>query len=286
MSDELASNLRELAQGAETPPPVPGAEIRLRAVRRRRRRRTAVTVTGACAAAGLALVVTLNLVGGGHETRPSPAASPTAAPTPPPSTPAAPDATVDLARRVLTVAGRELPISSGTVRYPTPTGRMTVVTKEEAKAVSALEGKYVTKMLYVIGLRAYDGKTNFIAALTAEEKAPGNYEATNGWIGLRRADAQWLYEELMPGAVVEIAGSAVDPSTGTDVVPSVAADSALPGGVGGTSASSGRIVDSPVPSEPSEPSVATEASMATVASEPSMATVRPEPTATAAVPAG
>lgn len=243
MSDELASNLRELAQEAETLPPVSGAEIRLRAVRRRRRRRTAVTVAGACAAASLALVVALNLIGGDREDRPAPAASPTA----PPSTPAAPDATVDLARRVLTVAGRELPISSGVARSPTATGRVTVVAKEEAKGVPVFEGKYTQKVAWLIVFRAADGTTNYIRALTEDEKAPGNYDVTDGWIGLRLADAKWLYGELAPGAVIEITGAAVTPSAATGMAPSATDGSVLPGGVGGTAASPGATVGTPVP---------------------------------------
>jgi hypothetical protein len=257
VSDELASGLRELAQDAETLPSVSGAEIRLRAVRRRRRRFrwTAVTVAGACAAASLALVMALNLTGGDREDRPSPAASPTAPPSTP--SPAAPDATVDLSRRMLTVAGRELPISSGSVRYPTATGRMTVVTKDSVRALSLFAGKYMEKVAWVIGLRAADGTTNFVGTLTGEEKAPGNYDVTTGWIGLRRADAVWLYKELAPGAVVEIR-RATTPTPAADLSPSATEGTVLPGGTGGTggaAAHPGRTAATPVPSLPTAPSV-------------------------------
>jgi hypothetical protein len=100
VSDDLTSGLRELAAEGEALPALSGAEIRGRAVRRRRRRRTAVAVAvasaSASASATLALVVVVNL-GGGTEQRPAPAASPTGTP----SLPAAPDATVDLSRRVV-----------------------------------------------------------------------------------------------------------------------------------------------------------------------------------------
>ncbi|MDU8995874.1 L,D-transpeptidase [Streptomyces mirabilis] len=257
MSDELASGLRELAQDAETPPSVSGAEIRLRAVRRRRRRFrwTAVTVAGACAAASLALVVALNLTGGDREDRPSPAASPTAPPSTP--SPAAPDATVDLSRRMLTVAGRDLPISSGSVRYPTATGRMMVVTKDSVRTLSLFAGKDLQKVAWVIGLRAADGTTNFVGTLTSDEKAPGNYDVTTGWIGLRRADAVWLYKQLEPGAVIEIRGAAT-PTPATDLSPSATEGTVLPGGTGGTGGAAtypGRTADTPTPSVPTEPSV-------------------------------
>ncbi|MFC9634057.1 L,D-transpeptidase [Streptomyces mirabilis] len=259
MSDELTSGLRELAQDAETPPSVSGAEIRLRAVRRRRRRFrwTAVTVAGACAAASLALVVALNLTGDDREDRPSPAASPTAPPSTP--SPAAPDATVDLSRRMLTVAGRDLPISSGSVRYPTATGRMMVVTKDSVRTLSLFAGKDLQKVAWVIGLRAADGTTNFVGTLTSDEKAPGNYDVTTGWIGLRHADAVWLYKQLEPGAVIEIRG-ATTPTPATDLPPSATEGTVLPGGTGGTGGAAtypgpGGTADAPTPSVPTEPSV-------------------------------
>jgi hypothetical protein len=252
VSDELASGLRELAQGAETPPSVSGAEIRQRSVRRRRRRRTAVTVAGACAAASLALVVVLNLTGGDREDRPSPAASPTAPPSS--SSPAAPDATVDLSRRMLTAAGRELPISSGSVRYPTAGGRMMVVSKDSVKALSLFAGKYMEKVAWVIGLRAADGTTNFVGTLTGDEKAPGHYDVTTGWIGLRRADAVWLYKQLEPGAVIEIRG-ATTPTPAVDLSPSATEGTVLPGGTGGAATSPGRTAGTPVPSVSTAPSV-------------------------------
>lgn len=210
MSDELTSQLKELAQDGETPPPVPGAQIRLRAVRRRRRRRTAAAVAGACAATALALVLALNLGGGDSTDRHQP---PATRPTATPTTPAAPDATVDLSRRVLTAAGRTLPISSGTEQLPTPTGRMKVTAKEAAKVVPASnvgiqDNAYTVKLPWVLELVATDrSATTFIGALTYDEKAPGAYDRTDGWIGLRPTDAKWLYEQLRLGAVVDIEGA-------------------------------------------------------------------------------
>jgi lipoprotein-anchoring transpeptidase ErfK/SrfK len=210
VSDELTSQLKELAQKGETPPPVPGAQIRLRAVRRRRRRRTAAAVAGACAATALALVHALNLGGGDSTDRHQP---PATRPTGTPTTPAAPDATVDLSRRVLTAAGRTLPISSGTEPLPTPTGRMKVTAKEAAKVVPASNvgvqnDAYTVKLPWVIELASTDGSaTTFIGALTYDEKAPGAYDRTDGWIGLRPKDAKWLYGQLRLGAVVDIEGA-------------------------------------------------------------------------------
>ncbi len=131
MSDELTVRLRELAGTAEVPPPGSGAEVRATAGRRRRRRRTSAAVAGGCAAAGLAAVLTLNVASHGTEQRPSTAASPL------PSASAAPDATVDLSRRVLTFDGRELPISAGKDSTPTPTGLMNVTRKADVMRFSS-----------------------------------------------------------------------------------------------------------------------------------------------------
>ena len=226
MSDELTSELtaelRELAAAGETPPSLSGAEIRGRAVRRRRNRRTAGTVAGASAAAALALVVALNLgVGGGTDRNPSPAGSPTGTP----SIPATADATVNLSRRLLTVEGRALPVSTGATKTPTPTGRMTVSTKVSSTMMPSdviVDPAYDLKVSWFIELRASDGTTNYIAAISYDEKAPGAYDRTSGWIGLRTTDAKWLYGQLAVGSVVDIEGTAPAATPDLSTTPSAA----------------------------------------------------------------
>lgn len=246
MSDELTVRLRELAGTAEAPPPGSGAEVRATAGRRRRRRRRrSAAVVGGCAAAGLAAVLTLNVASHGTEGHPSTAASPV------PSATAGPDATVDLSRHVLTFAGRELPISAGTARNPTPTGLMTVTGKDSTVVFTGdtvgFDSGYDLKMAWVVTLSPVeasapgeDGASRTgeatalspaaggpirIAAIAHNEKAPGNQDTTTGWIGLRTTDARWLYERLPEGAVVDIrdAGAApsraATPSTAGDQVP-------------------------------------------------------------------
>ncbi|MEW2401752.1 L,D-transpeptidase [Streptomyces sp. NPDC046862] len=225
MSDELTRELtlglRELAEGAEAPPPGPGAEVRRAAVRRRRRRRTTAAVAGASVTAALAVLLAVHLTGGGTEERPAPAANPTS--TPSTSTPAAPDATVDLSRRVLVIGEREVPISSGAEEAPTPTGRMTVTGKVRAKAETGadvgFEDSYAVKIPWMTELRAPDGSTTFIGAMTYDEKAPGAYDRTSGWIGLRDGDAQLVYKLLAEGAVVEVTGTAPTPTSTTTPSP-------------------------------------------------------------------
>ncbi|MFS8200321.1 L,D-transpeptidase [Streptomyces sp. CWNU-52B] len=209
---ELASGLRELAQAHESPVTVPGTEIRRRAVRRRRRRRTASLATVSTAGAGaLALVLTLAFTGG-EGSRPTPPAAGYGARTPSVSAVPSPKpvaATVDLGRRELVAEGRRVPISSGTIKSPTPTGLMTVIAKYKAATVpgeSAGWSEYDVKATWVMRLRGPDHRTNYLLALNWDEKAPGNYDITGGAIGLRRVDAMWLYEALRPGAVVRVVG--------------------------------------------------------------------------------
>ncbi|MCX4907303.1 L,D-transpeptidase [Streptomyces sp. NBC_00878] len=218
VGSELAISLRELAHDHEMPVPVPGAEIRRRAVRRRRRRQASFAAVGASAATALALVLTVALTGGREPRTTSPAASyagPTASASAPPSAakagPAEVAATVDLGRREMTVEGRTLAISSGSPKSPTPTGLMTVTEKYEAAMVPAAEAGwngYDVKAPWVMTLRTPDNRTNYLLALTWDEKAPGNYDITGGAIGLRYDEAMWLYKVLKPGSRVDVVGAA------------------------------------------------------------------------------
>ncbi|MFF6781122.1 L,D-transpeptidase family protein [Streptomyces sp. NPDC012510] len=261
MSDELAIRLRELAEIAEVPAPAFGAEVRATAGRRRRRRRTAAVVAGGCAAAALASFVTLSVTSHGTEQSRSPAATAV-----PEATLAAPDATVDLSRRVLTVGGRVLPVSFVTAETPTPTGLMTVTAKRSAERVTGETAgpgdTYEAKVRWLLelspvepsaagggadvgdrneGSEVSDGRDAaadtgattapsepgtapsdpgtqpalpgalFIAALPTDEEDPGASDVIPGWIGLRPADAQWLYDRLAEGATVEIRTAAATP---------------------------------------------------------------------------
>ena len=206
----LAVGLHESARVHEIPLPVPGAEIRHRAVRRRRRRHVWLAAVGAGAVATMSLVLT-TAVTGGKAGRSTPPAVAYAAPQPLPDPIGRATATVNLSRRELTVAGRILPISSGTAKAPTPTGRMTVTAKYKVRVLSADSagsGQYGVKTPWVIQLRTPQNRTNYIVAFTLDEKAPGNYDSTTGWIGLRRTDAEWLYRRLDRGAVVAVVGAA------------------------------------------------------------------------------
>ncbi|KUJ37906.1 L,D-transpeptidase [Streptomyces sp. NPDC093228] len=217
MSDDLTAGLRALAESGQAPPPVPGAEIRRRAGVRRHRRRTAAAIAGASAAAALGVVALLGFTGADTPpSRTSPASMPTSAP----SAQAGPAATVDLSRRTLTIGRRQLPVSAGTVRAQTPTGRMTVTALANLKTVPGkdvgLKGAYRAKVRWVVELRGVDGTTTYLGGLVYNAKAPGHYDVTSGWIGLDLVNAKWLHGHLRVGDVVEIeaGGSSPDPLRG------------------------------------------------------------------------
>ncbi|MEV7191802.1 L,D-transpeptidase [Streptomyces sp. NPDC093510] len=203
MSDDLNSALRDLAADHQTPAPVAGAEIRRRAAQRRRRRRTAYA-GAALATAAVAVTVTAGLLtGSGSDDerphRPAPVAT---------DGPRRPAATVDLSQHRMTVGTRELPVSAGTARHPTPTGRMTVVATHRVKRMAAgdvgLGGEYDLKLPWVVELRTPDGDTTYAGAMTYDEKAPGSRNITRGWLGLRTDDARWLHGRLAPGDVITV----------------------------------------------------------------------------------
>ncbi|GAA2633888.1 L,D-transpeptidase [Streptomyces vastus] len=231
---KLARALHEWADDHESPPPVPGAEIRRRAVRRRRRRHASLATVGASAVAAVSVVLSMAFVGGkeGHS---RPPAATLKAPGPSSVAGSVPAATVNLSRRELVVGGRVLPISAGAAKTPTPTGRMTVTGKYKAAVLPTdtlgLGRRYETKAPWVIRMRTPQNRTNYIVAFTLDEKAPGNYDSTTGWIGLRRGDAEWLYRRLDPGAVVAVVGAAPTP---TSTTPAPAAPTAVWTGPAGT----------------------------------------------------
>ncbi|QDQ11831.1 L,D-transpeptidase [Streptomyces spectabilis] len=199
---ELSASLRSLAGSGAAPAPMAGAQVRRRAVTRRRRRHAALAGGAAVAVAALAFGLT-SALDGGSDARPAPPAAPS-------TRSAAPAATVDLGTRTLTLDGRRVPVSSGSTSHPTRTGRMTVVAKHRVKRLTSesvgLGDEYDVKLPWVVELRGPDGRANFILAMTYAEGAPGVRDSTRGAIGLRSADARWVYGRLSPGAVVAVRG--------------------------------------------------------------------------------
>ncbi|MGW0825072.1 L,D-transpeptidase [Streptomyces sp. NPDC002845] len=211
---DLIWELREVAASAEAPPPGSGAEVRAVAVFRRRRRRTTAAAAGASTAAALAVILAVNVSDTGtperHHRHPAAHATSTASPQR-----GTADATVVLSRRALVVDGRTFPVSPGASRTPTPTGRMTVTGRKQLLRVPGQElgfgAAYAMKVRWALKLTAPDGTTTYIAALTNNQKAPGDDESKAAWIGLRKADARWVYKRLRTGAVVNVQGVAPTP---------------------------------------------------------------------------
>jgi lipoprotein-anchoring transpeptidase ErfK/SrfK len=226
VSDDLTTGLRRLAEAGQRLPTASGADIRRLAQSRRRHRRTAAAVAGTAAAVAVALTLVLNLGGPDAGRTSTPAVGPTSAPPAPrqtrtaissPTQRAAADVTVDLSARYLVAGGRKLPITSGLAKTPTPTGRMTVTSMADVKEVGGAVGVGGSigsyKLPWVIGLRAQGGATTFLAAMPYDQKAPGSYDTTSGWIGLRPSDAKWLYGRLRIGAVVDVvSATAAEPA--------------------------------------------------------------------------
>ncbi|QHA08045.1 L,D-transpeptidase family protein [Streptomyces broussonetiae] len=208
MSDDLTTALRELAESVEQSPQFSGADIRQLAQRRGRRRRTIAALGGTAAVASLGLALVLGPGGPGPGRQDMPATQPTSTLTRRP----APDAEVALSSRLLVAGGRRMPVSSGLARTPTPTGRMTVVSRVRVTVVSgAVVGRppdFRYRVPWVIRLRADDGTTTAVFGMITDGTAPGVVDLTSGWIGLRTADAKWLYDRLRTGSVVDIEGHA------------------------------------------------------------------------------
>ncbi|GEC09805.1 hypothetical protein SSP24_74600 [Streptomyces spinoverrucosus] len=206
MSDDLTTGLRELAASGQTPPPVPGADIRYRAAHRRRRRRTTAALTGAGTVLALALALLLHLGGVGPAQQPPAAAHPTTTTSPTPSPLPAADVTVDLRRKIMFFGGRVLFLSPMT--GTPPTGRMTVVSKTQVKEVSGAELGYKStspyQIYWVIELRGDHGTTAYMGGMHVDANTPDDQTPRSDWIILQNTDAKSVYGQLRPGSVVNI----------------------------------------------------------------------------------
>ncbi|MBA2807753.1 L,D-transpeptidase [Streptomyces sp. KM273126] len=235
MSDELSTRLRELAASQSIAPTVSGAGIRSRAVRRGRRRRAAAALgTGAVALAVVAFTLTLDL--GADPDHPDRRRIPAATLSAPPSAATAVPVTgtVHLRGRTLTVGDRVMPISSGAVGTPTPTGLMRVVAtydmREMAVDVSP-EGRSAVKVLYVVELRDTEDEPVYVGALPDDLKALGTYDVTDGWIGLGADDAEWFSTRIRPGDHISVISTTPPTATLPTASPATASPvTALPPG--------------------------------------------------------
>jgi len=146
--------------------------------------------------------------GGQHDQAVSPgtkASSSASAPTSQSAAVGQPTVVVDLKHHSMTIHDRkrgadgDFPVTGGTAEHPTRPGVYTVSAKQRELAVKGLP-LYTVKAEWVIVL---DGGPSVYAMPWAGAKA-GLTDSTHGDIGLTTNDAQWLYDHVDVGEVVEI----------------------------------------------------------------------------------
>ncbi|WP_406725517.1 hypothetical protein WJ438_13885 [Streptomyces sp. GD-15H] len=242
MSDELATALRELAADHETPPPVPAAEVRIRARRRARRRTTVafgMVTTAACVLTMIGLTAHteepgryrhLPTASSGARASGTPTTSSTSAPDGAPTRSAsATDGFLDLGRRTLTIGGHVVRVDSHAVAALPPGHRLTVRAKHKVMMLSSdprTKGRYDAKVPYVVELRTGDRMPVYAGALAVDTEPLGTLGAKTGWLGLSVKDARWFYARVRQGELIEITSTTVPatPAPGTPAPPAQSAD--------------------------------------------------------------
>ena len=220
---ELSIALHDLAARNEAFPPLSGAEVRRRAVRRGRRRTAGVLGAGAVAFAVVALALTAGFTGSaedGNERQlpaathadpvPSPRVTSGGASTPAPRTPAT--GTVALGKRVMIVGSRVMPLTSGFSDGSEIVGPLTVYKRHETKVVTVtdLTGgiAYTTAISLAVELRDVNNEPVYVGiAFSSKEKSTGEQDTGAAWIGLDSADAKWFYEDAKIGSVLAVTGA-------------------------------------------------------------------------------
>jgi len=231
-NDELSVALREFAAEQEARPVLTGAQVRGRAVRRARRRMAGTLGAGAVVLALVAFALTLDLTEKGNG-RQLPGATTHAVPSQSPPSPPSPSATttgvstpvsvmpatgsVDLAKRVLLVGDRVMPLASYVADSPAIVGPLTVYGKYGAKVLTVPDptggaGSY-TEISLAVELRDADNEPVYVGiARSYKGKSPAKQAdpaatGTGGWIGLDGTDAKWFYEDVKIGTVLSVTGT-------------------------------------------------------------------------------
>ncbi|MFB9364614.1 L,D-transpeptidase [Kitasatospora albolonga] len=235
--DELTVLIRGMAAEAPTALPLPYEALRHAGRARRRRRRTGMAALGTALAIGGGAVLWPGSGPAVEELsgRPAPVVS-TAFGTPPPTdrplevaaqpVPSATEdpgpeplppgqvrAVVDLSSFDVRVNGTDAarPCSVGGPGSPTPSGRMTVISRQAVVVMDSQTGPFLTvgdkstyhlELNWAVKLSAPDGTSVWIAEMPW--RAPGSSGSTAGDIGLGRGDARWFYERVAVGDTVEV----------------------------------------------------------------------------------
>ncbi|WP_306184782.1 MULTISPECIES: L,D-transpeptidase [unclassified Streptomyces] len=214
-SDRLTSALHEVAARGRRPAPASGAFVRRRALLRRRTRRAGL-VTAGLVVAGAAVLSGMSLLG--HTDRravPPATTAATTAPAPSPSSgpSGSSDGTVreiriDLTALELHAAGRRFPVSAPGMNRPfrdDTSGRVTEL--DRRMRFNASPSGAVEQYEWVMRFLGPRQEPHFIYAVNDEADVPGRRPSTLGLIGLRPADARWLYKHTAVGTKVVISGA-------------------------------------------------------------------------------
>ncbi|MEU3523076.1 L,D-transpeptidase [Streptomyces sp. NPDC038707] len=210
-ADRLTHALREVAGQGRRPAPGPGAAVRRRAVLRRRARRAGLVSAGLAVAGAAVLTATALLDGGGRPAPPPAATASTTAPAPPPSPDAdtaVDDIRIDLSALELRAGGRTFPISAPGMNRPFRGDAVARVTERLRHArFSASPTGDIERHDWVIAFSGPEREPHFLYGTAAATDVPGRRPSTLSVIGLRTADARWLYEHTAVGVRVTITGS-------------------------------------------------------------------------------
>ncbi|MEU2063751.1 L,D-transpeptidase [Streptomyces sp. NPDC013455] len=209
-ADRLTAALREVAAEGRRSAPGSGAAVRRRAAARRRTRRAAVTAAGLVVAGAAVLAGTALLDSGDRPAPPPAATATTTAPAPPPSPEdgTVRDLRIDLTALELRAGGRTFPLSAPGMNQPfrdDAVGRVT----ERLRSVrfSSSPTGVVEQHDWVLAFQGPQGERHFVYGADGTADVPGRRPSTLGLIGLRTADARWLYEHTAVGARVTVTGA-------------------------------------------------------------------------------
>ncbi|MCG0062498.1 MULTISPECIES: L,D-transpeptidase [Streptomyces] len=210
-SDRLTDALREVAAAGRRPAPAPGAAVRRRAVLRRRTRRAGLVSAG-LVVAGTAVVAATTLLDPADRPAPPPAATAsTTAPAPPPpaleSDGTVRDIRIDLTTLELRAGGRTFAISAPGMNTPFRGDAVARVTDRFRHArFSASPTGEIEQHDWVLAFLGPRQQPHYLYGTDGTVDVPGRRASTLSMIGLRTADARWLYEHTVVGAKVTLTG--------------------------------------------------------------------------------
>ncbi|MBL1083127.1 L,D-transpeptidase [Streptomyces actinomycinicus] len=208
-ADRLTDALREVAVQGRRSAPGPGSVVRRRAVLRRRVRRGGLVSAGLAVAATAVLAGTALLDPADRPAPPPAATASTTAPAPLPSDEdtAVRDISVDLNTLELHAGGRTFPVSAPGMNHPFRGDSVARVTGRHRHArFSASPTGVVEQHDWVLSFAGSRDDPHFVYGADGMTDVPGRRPSTLGLIGLRTADARWLYAHTTVGTKITITG--------------------------------------------------------------------------------